>query len=144
MLQVGYPNPGQIALPGDVLVLPWAQGLSPHVDPIGLDLDPDGKLHCLIGGAENLRNAILRRLRTRRGYLPHHPEYGSRLWEYLGHPLDADETLDVRDEVLVVLRQDPRVTGVLRLDVTADVDSIGVDAQVQTVYGAVDVTGVVA
>lgn len=136
------PNPGFVATSGDAVALPQATkpGRIPG-DPIGLDLDPAGRPAVLLGGVGNLQEALLRRLRCPRGYLPHHPDYGSRLPRYLGRPLTVSTVLSIRDEAARTLRADPRVLAIRRLSVNVDADYIQVDAVVETPLGEVEIGG---
>ena len=52
-----------------------------------LVVSPSGRL-LTIAGADNVREAIIRRLSTALGEMHHHPEYGSRLFELVGEEND--------------------------------------------------------
>lgn len=142
MIYSSVPNPGYVAEGGDPLVLPnpALDGLD-GLDSIGRDLDPAGVLYVRVGGVQNLQNALIRRLRCRRGYLPHHPGYGSRLFEFLGTVFDVATILDIRDDVAETLEQDPRVLSILSLSVVPDSDGVTVNATVMTPLGPVSVNG---
>ena len=116
--------------------LPIYGGIPPR-DPIGTDVPSSGELRQLVGGSANLANALMRRLRTPRGYLPHHPNYGSDLHKYLGKALNISVVLAVRTEIARCLRQDPRVLGITKI--TADVrgDAIIYDSVVRCPMGPV-------
>ena len=112
---------------------------------IGTDLDPTGRLGALVGGVENLVEALLRRLRCPRGYLPHQPEYGSLLHTFLGQPYDVATAIAVRAEVERTLLEDDRVHRVASLQVAASdsLDAFQVRAEVECAYGAVEVAGLI-
>lgn len=127
---------GRVLGQGDVLLIPGPQE-DPGIlasDPIGSDVRPDG-FRGLFSGLDNLREALLRRLRTPMGYLPHHPEYGSHLWDYVGRAVDASLLLKLRLEVAETLRQDPRIRKVNHVAVYMDGDAIYVDADAETIAG---------
>ncbi len=141
---VDVPNPGMVLLPGDRVTIPVPQpgGRLPG-DPIGRDVDPGGAPGALIGGIMNLKNALERRLRTPRGYLPTHPEYGSGLHAYVGRAMGLADVLGCRDEAARTLLDDPRVLEILKLAVDVDVDAIIVQGVVFTPLGEVEIsTGV--
>lgn len=115
-------------------------GVGP-ADLVGSDMDPAGSYGSPVGGVRNLQNALLRRIGCPLGYLPHHPDYGSLLHTYLGMPLDLATVISLRDEVGRVLLADPRVTGILALSVDVDSDVVSVSASLDTVLGAVDLSG---
>lgn len=110
---------------------------------IGDDLDPDGRLGVLVGGAENLSNALMRRLRCPVGYLPHQPDYGSLLHRFLGRPFNAATAYDVRAEVIRTCMADPRVVEVASLSVGANdsLDAFYVSAEVVCEIGVVQIAG---
>lgn len=128
---------------GDSVKLPGADGAAVGMDPLGRDLDPDGAPGTLIGGIENLRRALLRRLQTPVGYLPHHADYGSALPSYIGQPLTPSLVGSVRAEVARTLMADPRVQAVPEIRVQVDLDAVFVDASATTVFGDVQVSGIV-
>ncbi len=138
---VGVPNPGRVLQPGDAASLPVPNpgGRLPG-DPIGRDLDPDGRPGVLIGGIANLRNAFLRRLLTPRGYLPHHPEYGCGLHRFIGGQLGLGDVLAARDEAARTLLDDPRATSILRLALDVQGDAIQIDGAVLTPLGEVEIS----
>ncbi len=139
------PTPGTLLQMGDPFVVGGASspGVGP-TDQVGRDLDPSGAVHTLIAGVQNLQNALLRRLQCPLGYLPQHPDYGSRLMSYLGGTLDLPTVLALRDEVGRTLLADPRVLGIQTLTVDVDVDVVVVAATLNTVLGSVDFSGSVA
>jgi phage baseplate assembly protein W len=126
--------PGMVATPGGVITA--TPGVSQAIlDPAGKDLDPNGG-ESLVGGVQNIVNAVRRRLNCPRGYLPHHPNYGSSLGKWLGAPLTVETALAIRGEVTRVLQADPRITNVTSVVVTTDGEqSISVSATAQTILG---------
>lgn len=87
----------------------------------------------VISGFANLGQAILNRLRTRRGELAElgHPEYGSRLYELIGSPNDDRTRELVRVLTVESLLQEPRVRRVVSVRVrTAKDDPYRVDVEV--------------
>ncbi len=139
------PSPGSLLQTGDPFVVAGAStpGVGP-ADRVGRDLDPAGQVHVLVSGAQNLQNALLRRLQCPLGYLPQHPDYGSRVYSYLGTALDLPTVLSLRDEVGRTLLADPRVLGVETLTVDVDMDVVVVSATLDTVLGSVNFSGSVA
>jgi len=138
------PFPGTVLHVGDALpVSPAVPGVAPP-DLIGTDLDPAGVPGVLVGGVRNLQNALLRRIQCPLGYLPHHPDYGSRIFTYLGGPLDLASVLALRDEVGLTLQADPRVTAVNSLSVNVTDDVVAISANLSTVLGPLDLAGAVS
>jgi phage baseplate assembly protein W len=75
----------------------------------------------LIADDENLAQAVINRLKTRKGELAAlgHPEYGSRHHELIGEP-NVERTRNlIKLYVLQALRDEPRIQRVLRADVRA-------------------------
>lgn len=134
--------PGTVAAPGGLLTA--TPGASQAIlDPAGMDLDPSGG-DFLVGGIQNIVNALNRRLNTPLGYLPQHPNYGSSLNKWLGEPLTVDNALAIRGEVSRVLLSDPRVTTITAITLETDGEqSVSVNAIAQTILGpaAFAVTG---
>lgn len=138
------PAPGSVLQVGDRLLVGGpAIGVGP-ADLVGRDLDPSGAPRVLVGGARNLQLALLRRLQCPLGYLPHHPDYGSRIFTFLGGPIDLSTVLALRDEVGRTLLADPRVLGIQTLSVDLDSDVVSIDAVLSTVLGVMDLSGRVA
>jgi phage baseplate assembly protein W len=76
-------------------------------------------------GRQNLGQAILLRLLTRKGELTElgHPDYGSRLHELIGEP-NNDRTRDlVRLYAKECITQDPRIHEIVKLTVEAAADN---------------------
>jgi len=73
-----------------------------------------------IDGRDNLGQAVVMRLLTRRGELTElgHPEYGSRLHELLGAPNSETRRSLAKLFVLEALAQEPRIAKVLEVTVT--------------------------
>lgn len=72
---------------------------------------------------DNLRQALINRLLTRRGELADlgHPEYGSRLYELIGQPNSATQRNLAKLFVLEALSQEPRLDSKqIRVDVQLD------------------------
>jgi hypothetical protein len=102
-----YDIQGQVLSPGDVLLIPLVEvahalgitglRISPHRDPramYGIDVavTPVGEVMLdekagdlmLRGGPDNLKQALIDRLRTTRGSLPYHMLYGFNLEPFIG------------------------------------------------------------
>ena len=76
-----------------------------------------------VAGVDNLRQALVNRLLTRRGELADvgHPEYGSRLYELIGRPNSATQRNLAKLYVLEALAQEPRVDPeAMQVDVQPD------------------------
>lgn len=73
-------------------------------------------------GLDNLRQAIVNRLKTRRGELASlgHPEYGSRHHELIGEPNVQRTRNLIKLYVLQALRREPRIEKVLAASVRAE------------------------
>ena len=73
-------------------------------------------------GLENLTQALVNRLKTRRGELAAlgHPDYGSRHHELIGEPNVVRTRNLIKLYVLQALRDEARVERVLRADVRAE------------------------
>jgi len=76
----------------------------------------------IASGLDNLTQALVNRLKTRRGELAAlgHPEYGSRHHELIGEPNVARTRNLIKLYVLQALRDEPRVERVVRADVRAE------------------------
>ena len=81
----------------------------------------------VVQGVPNLQQALLYRLLTRKGELPHHPEYGSNLQLHVGKVLDDTRVNLIRLEVMQTLLADPRVKEVQYLQVQTDADAVNID-----------------
>jgi len=140
--------PGTVAAAGSMVQPPSLADQEVLVsDPVGRDIDPAGSVDAtghlaLVGGLANLRNALVRRLQTPRGYLPHHPEYGSLLKTFTGSPMDVPTLLSMRADVSRTLMQDPRVLGVSAVTVNANPlnGSVLISATARTVLGSLSVS----
>ena len=93
---------------------------------IGMDLQisKKGDLRT-VSGRQNLGQAILHRLMTRRGELTDlgHPDYGSRLYELIGEP-NNERTRDlVRLYAKECISQDPRIQDLKKLTVSVADDN---------------------
>lgn len=134
-------DPGRVLTVGDeVSVSAAVPGVGP-ADLVGSDLAPSGSPGSLVGGVQNLQLALLRRVGCPRGYLPHHQDYGSLIYTYLGGTLDLASVLALRDEVGRTLLSDSRVQAIRTLSVDVDGDSVSISAVLDTVLGAVDLSG---
>ena len=98
-----------------------------------------------IDGRDNLGQAVVMRLLTRRGELAElgHPEYGSRLDELLGAPNSETRRGLAKLFVLEALAQEPRIAKVEEVTVTPAVeerDLVDILIRVQPVGAAETVT----
>ncbi|HVG96510.1 MAG TPA: GPW/gp25 family protein [Chloroflexota bacterium] len=75
-----------------------------------------------VAGRDNLRQALINRLSTRRGELAAlgHPTYGSRLYTLIGRPHTETARNLVKLFVLEALAEEPRIERRVRVAVTAD------------------------
>lgn len=71
------------------------------------DLDP---YFTLVSGRLALAQACYRRLTTRRGSLPFHPEYGLDLRSYLSQALTPAKIFEINSAIAAELRKDERIT----------------------------------
>lgn len=112
-----------------------------------LKLSPFGDLE-VVGDEMNLGQAIVHRIRTRRGELAEigHGRYGSRLYDLLGEP--NDETTRERIRVLVreALAHEPRIREIHSLTVTPSgerADVVRIEITVSAIGGEVPLNIVV-
>lgn len=99
----------------------------PEYMGLGVDLSVNkrGDLQT-VSGRENLGQAIMHRLLTRRGELGDlgHPDYGSRLHELIGEP-NNERTWDlVRLYAKECISQEPRVQDIISLTVNVYKDNL--------------------
>lgn len=98
-----------------------------------------GDLQTIIG-LETVRQAIVNRLKTRRGELAAlgHPDYGSRHHELVGEPNTESNRNLIKFHVLAALRQEPRIQRVVSLKVRPDRqpprDMVRIEATVQLIH----------
>lgn len=104
------------------------------------DLALGAKGPLAVSGLDNLAQALTLRLLVDQGELAAlgHPDYGSRLRELLGAPLDHANLDLMRRFVRQALRDDARVAAVVRVAVRPRTDAPGiveVEAEVRAVSG---------
>jgi len=77
-------------------------------------LDTDGRDLTLIGGRDNLGQAVLMRLLTPRGELAAlaHPDYGCRIWDLVGRANTATTRNLMKLHILEALAAEPRIAKV--------------------------------
>lgn len=143
-----YPSGQRVLALGEVLLIPSgtedpaiAQVVIPEPDLytvlLGVDLLATGVGDLQINygsgdlsvvqGVPNLQQALLHRLMTRKGELPHHPEYGSNLPLHIGQVLDDTRVNFIRLEVLQTLLSDPRIREIQQLAVQTDADAVNIE-----------------
>jgi phage baseplate assembly protein W len=88
--------------------LSYAKERGTQDEILQMTLQPDGRL-AYVKGTENLRQALLHRLWTKRGTLTLHPEYGSDLHTFIGQKLNFALLAQIKLEAESTLRIDPRV-----------------------------------
>lgn len=97
--------------------------ISPEYVGTGADLFVNRKGDIeTVSGRENLGQALMLRLLTRRGELAElgHPWYGSRLYELIGHPNNQSTRDLVRLYAKECIMQEPRVKDIVDVRVTQD------------------------
>jgi phage baseplate assembly protein W len=96
----------------DIAPLPTSQRKTGYSGEI-LELkgDNSGKL-ALVKGVENLKQSLFLRLITPRGGYLGHPNYGSRIQNYLGNKNSEENSIMIDIEIERTLRSDARVTNV--------------------------------
>ncbi len=106
-----------------------------------LALSPSGDLD-LVSDEMNLGQAIVHRIRTRRGELTEigHRRYGSRLYDLIGEP--NNETTRERIKVIIreALSHEPRVKEILSLQVTpmeGRAEAVRIELSVSAIGGEV-------
>lgn len=96
-----------------------------------------------VGGHDNLRLALLRRLITRPGTYRLHPEYGGGIGDYLGKPNTQATRDQLRQAVLDQLSLEPRVESVEQVEVQSEtingVRIVRISGRVKTVGLVVNV-----
>jgi len=104
---------------------PLGTDLKLQDEELGSDLaiSPSGDLD-LVSDEYNLGQAIINRLKTRRGELADlgHPNYGSRLYELVGEPNNKRTRGLARTYTAECIGQDPRVKEVLSIIVKVPKD----------------------
>lgn len=145
-------RPG-VLLYGDTLLVPaptadvspgatWAEDvfLADVALPAGLLQVADGDLR-VVGGHENLRQALGIRIRTEPGELVFHGDYGCRVHEEKGRRNTPVAALLSRAFVRDAVLDDQRVARILSASATVSGDVISVAVSAETVSGhPVDVT----
>ena len=86
-----------------------AYGIDLAWSDTAFDLLPEGVRLGLDRGVRNLQKALYRRLITRPGQLPAHPEYGCQVTQHLGHPATTWRARLAALDVQTALERDPRV-----------------------------------
>lgn len=98
----------------------------PEYSGLGLDIlvSKKGDLQT-VSGRENLGQAVLHRMMTRKGELADigHPDYGSRLHELIGEPNNESTRDLVRLYIKECLSQEPRVQDIVSLLVNVHRDN---------------------
>lgn len=94
--------------------LTYASNHGTHDEILELTTAPNGSVG-YVKGVENLRQALLQRLWTKKGTLPLHPQYGSNLHEFIGKKLTAELIVQIELEMEVTCRIDPRVEDIQRV-----------------------------
>jgi phage baseplate assembly protein W len=69
---------------------------------------------------KNLVQAVVNRLRTRKGELPAHPEYGSELYKLVGEPMNETTKSLIELYTIEALRQDPRIWEINSIEIQED------------------------
>ena len=80
-----------------------------------------------VTGLDNLVGAIYRRLQTRTGIYPYHPEYGSNLEVHIGQAGDPAEATAVRLDAIQTLLNDPRIVAVRKVELVFTDDHVDVN-----------------
>ena len=109
-----------LALGKDLDIMPLPRSLSGPLyrgEMLALKGDNSGKL-ATVKGAENLKQSLFLRLMTERGSYLGHPEYGSRLYLYIGNKNTEENSVMIDVEIERTLRSDSRVTKVVLQDRT--------------------------
>jgi len=77
-----------------------------------------------VTGINNLRQSLVLRLLTRYGTLYRHPNYGSRIPNYIGKPIESNTLQDITTEAKRTITTDERVKTVKIAQAVADRDTI--------------------
>ncbi|WP_295455819.1 DUF2634 domain-containing protein [uncultured Thiodictyon sp.] len=132
------------AIWGDTILIPWVGNsarVPTPIDNFGVDLAlPHGRLAAtasgdlaLVVGADNVVQALSHRIRTPRGEITYHPEYGSHVALALGLPTQPFISLMAATWVYECLAEEPRIARVLAVDARASGDALQVAAQIDMV-----------
>lgn len=81
----------------------------------------------LESGLNNLVGALRRRILTRVGIYPFHPEYGSNLEAHVGRASDPVAATSVRLEAIQTVLNEPRVQSVRQVTLNADSEQVDVN-----------------
>lgn len=101
--------------------LSYAKDRGTQDEILQMSLKPDGRL-AYVKGADNLKQALLQRLWTKRGTLPLHPEYGSDLYKFIGQKLNFALLAQIKLEAESTLRIDPRVEDIKNVSIKHNVE----------------------
>lgn len=103
-----------------------------HDEILELTTAPNGGIG-YVKGMNNLRQALLQRLWTKRGTLPLHPQYGSDLHQFIGSRVTKELMVRVALEIEATCRVDPRVSDITDIKTTHNTkdNSIHVSMRIQ-------------
>ncbi len=101
----------------------------------------------IVAGPMNLGQAILSQLRTRRGELADlgFPDYGSRLFEFVGEPNNPRTREKIRVMTLEALAREPRIKEVVSVNArpsSSDPDRVDIDIVVMPAGGGTPLSAV--
>lgn len=131
----------------DTLKIPLPASVAPvglAADPVGTDFADAGDTTGLIGGKDNLSAALIRRIRTPRGRIPWHPQYGSGIPPLVGSALTLESAALLRQEATLCLKSDPRVLGLASVRLAANQNAVVISSEAVSSLGPVQVAGQVS
>jgi len=80
-----------------------------------------------VTGTDNLVGALYRRITTRTGLYPYHPEYGSNLEAHIGQAADPMQAASVRLDVIQTMLAEPRIQAVRKVELSLSEDHVDVN-----------------
>lgn len=130
------------------IVVPAATAAASQPDPgavfgVDIKLSPDGLLGTsgndfqIVGGLDNLVQALENALATEQGELLFHPSYGTLIRRILGKTVGPTANQLAAEYAKTTVAADPRIAQVSSATATASGDSISVVVQAETVTGAI-------
>ncbi len=142
---VTVPAGKTILTAGNFLILPLdaldvgndvlAQTPTDYASILGVDIfrSHDGRLRfdesgdfITVSGVPNLNDALIRRLKTAEGELPLHPEYGSKLDQFIGQEATDFNVAMTGMETWRTVVEDPRISKVINLAVAFEATVVDV------------------
>jgi len=101
-----------------------------------LKVDTSTLDYAVVSGIQCLKQDLVHRLRTKKGTLVYHPEYGSNFMEIIGNKGDTNWRDKAVIELIKTFRSDSRVVDVLDVSVTSLDESVSISCKIVTSKGS--------